>query len=162
MVLYAWATWEDGIDQTLIPYLTVDDAAAALDFYARAFGAKETLRLRMGDRVGHAEMEVAGSRFMLSGEWPQMDILGPKARGGSSTGFSVMVPDADAAYAKAIKAGATSVRPPNDEFYGDRVGMVLDPFGHRWSLHTHKEDVPTGELQARMDAAMARVGSAAA
>ncbi len=139
----------------VVPYLTVDDAEAALDFYARAFGATETLRLKMGDKVGHAEIEIAGSRLMLSGEWPPMDILGPKARGGATAAFSIMVPDADAAYARAIAAGAIADRPPEDEFYGDRVGKVIDPFGHRWSLHTHKQHYSAEELQKRMDAAMA-------
>ena len=145
--------------QTLIPYLTVDDAAAALDFYTRAFGAEETLRLKMGDKVGHAEMTVEGARFMVGGEWPQMGILGPKALGGASAQFSIMVADADAAYAKAVAAGATAQRPPADEFYGDRVGMVVDPFGHRWSVHQHMSDYPPDELQRRMDEAMAAMGA---
>ena len=147
------------MDQTLIAYLTVDDAAAALDFYTRAFGAAETLRLKMGDKVGHAEMTVGGARFMLSGEWPPMGILGPKARGGATAGFSIMVLDADAAYSRAVDAGATPLRPPADEFYGDRVGMVTDPFGHRWSLHQHKADYPPEELQRRMNEAMAAMGA---
>ena len=143
----------------LIPYLTVDDAAAALDFYARAFGAEETLRLMMGDKVGHAEMTVGGARFMVSNEWPQMGILGPKARGGATAGFTLYVEDADASHARAIAAGATEQRPPADEFYGDRVGMVVDPFGHRWSVHQHKADYSPEELQRRMDAAMATMGA---
>ncbi len=139
-------------EQGLIPYLTVDDAETALDFYARAFGAVETLRLRMGDKIGHAEMQVAGARFMLSGEWPPMNILSPKSRGGATSAFSIYVPDADAAYAHAVEAGATPQRPPTDEFYGDRVGMVTDPFGHRWSLHTHQRDVSEADMQKAMDA----------
>lgn len=147
--------------QTLIPYLTVDDAAAALEFYARAFGARETLRLKIGDKVGHAEMDIGGARLMLSGEWPQMGMLGPKARGGASTALSIMVADADAAYARAIEAGATAIRPPTDEFYGDRVGMLLDPFGHRWSVHQHNADYAPEELQSRMDDAMSAMRSGA-
>ena len=143
----------------LIPYLTVDDPVAALDFYARAFGATETLRLKMGDKVGRAEMTLAGARFMLAGEWPQMGILSPKSRGGATAGFSIMVADADAAFARAVEAGASVQRPPSDEFYGDRVGHVIDPFGHRWSLHEHRADYAPEELQRRMDEAMARMSS---
>lgn len=142
----------------LIPYLTVDDPAAAIDFYTRAFGATETMRLKMGDKVGHAEVNIGGARLMLSGEWPQMGILGPKSRGGATASFSIYVADADAAYARAVDAGATPEGPPSDQFYGDRMGSVIDPFGHRWSLHTPKEHVPEDELQARMDAAMTAMG----
>jgi PhnB protein len=147
------------VHRGVIPYLVVSDPAAALDFYRAAFGAQEVLRLTIGDKVGHAEMLIAGARVMMSGEWPDMGMLGPNARGGATSSISVYVDDADAAYARAVAAGAVSERPPSDEFYGDRAAFVRDPFGHRWSLHTHIEDVPAGEMQARMDAVMAAMGA---
>ena len=136
---------------SVTPYLTVDDARAALDFYARAFGATEIMRMEMGDKIGHAEIRIGDSVVMLSDEWPDMDKLSPKNRGGSTAGLMVYLPDVDAAFARAIEAGATEERAVEDQFYGDRSGSVRDPFGHSWMLATHVEDVPEDEMKRRME-----------
>ena len=134
------------------PYLIVDDAAEAIRFYEKALGATEIFRLPMGDRIGHAEIRIGDSIVMLSDEWPDMGKLGPKARGGATSSMMVYVEDVDAAYARATAAGATAERPPEDQFWGDRMGSLIDPFGHSWSLATHVEDVPEDEMQRRMEA----------
>ena len=131
--------------------LTVDDAAKAIDFYKQAFGAKELYRLPMGDKIGHAELQLGDTRFMLNDEFPERDNLGPKARGGSSTGLIVYVDDVDSAFKQAIAAGGTQTMAVEDQFWGDRMGTLTDPFGHGWSLATHVEDVPEAELPARME-----------
>jgi len=135
---------------SLTPYLYVSDAARALDFYRSAFGATELFRLPMGERIGHAEMQIGDSRFMLADEFPDMNTLGPARRGGPTAGFMLYVEDADAAFARAVAAGATVEAAVKDQFYGDRSGTVVDPFGHKWSLATHVEDVDPEELQRRM------------
>ena len=137
---------------SITPSAVVDDAKKAMDFYERAFGAKETYRLPMGDKIGHAEMQIGDSRFMLSDEFPDWGALGPKSRGGSTGSFLIYVPDADAAIDRAVKAGATVVQPAEDQFWGDRMGTVVDPFGHKWMLGTHKEDVAPEEMQRRGEA----------
>jgi len=129
--------------------LTVDDAAKAIDFYKQAFGATELSRLPMGDKIGHAELQLGDTRFMLNDEFPERDNLGPKARGGSSTGLVVYVDDVDTAFKKAIAAGGKQTMPVEDQFWGDRMGSLTDPFGHGWSLATHIEDVPESEIPAR-------------
>ena len=134
------------------PYLIVDDAAEAIRFYEKALGATEIFRLPMGDRIGHAEIRIGDSVVMLSDEWPDMGKLGPKARGGATSSMMVYVEDVDAAYARATAAGATAERPPEDQFWGDRMGSLIDPFGHSWSLATHVEDVAEDEMQRRMEA----------
>ena len=136
---------------TVTAYLMVDDAAKALDFYQTAFGAEELFRMPMGDKIGHAEIMIGDTHLMLADEFPEMDALGPHKRGGATASFMIYVPDADAAYDKALKAGAKADRPIKDEFWGDRIGTVIDPFGHKWSLATHKEDVPPEEMQRRME-----------
>ena len=130
--------------------LTVDDAAKAIEFYKKAFGAKELSRLPMGDKIGHAELQIGDTRVMLNDEFPERDNLGPKARGGSSTGLIVYVEDVDNAFKKAIEAGGTQTMAVEDQFWGDRMGTLNDPFGHGWSLATHVEDVPESELPSRM------------
>lgn len=135
---------------TVTAYLTVDDAARAIDFYREAFGAVELFRLPMGDRIGHAEVKIGDTPIMLSDEFAEMNIHGPKARGGPTAAFMIYVDDADAAYAKAIKAGASPDRAVENQFWGDRMGSVFDPFGHKWSLATHVEDVAPDEMQRRM------------
>ena len=130
--------------------LTVDDAAKAIDFYKRALGARELSRLPMGDKIGHAELQLGDTRFMLNDEFPERDNLGPKARGGSSTGLIVYVDDVDSAFKQAIDAGGTQTMAVEDQFWGDRMGSFTDPFGHGWSLATHVEDVPESELPERM------------
>ena len=134
----------------LTPSVVVDDANKAMEFYKTAFGAKETYRLPMGEKVAHAEMDIAGSRFMLSDEFPEWGALSPKSRGGATGGMLIYVKDADAAIDQAVKAGATVVQPPEDQFWGDRMGTVVDPFGHKWTLGTHQEDVSPEDLASRM------------
>ena len=135
---------------TLNVILTVDDAAKAIDFYKQAFGAKELSRLPMGDRIGHAELQIGDTKFMLNDEFPERDNLGPKARGGSSTGFIIYLDNVDSAFRKAIDAGGTEKMPVENQFWGDRMGTLTDPFGHKWSLATHVEDVPPEQFQERM------------
>jgi PhnB protein len=134
---------------TLTPSVIVDDAAKAMDFYQQAFGATETYRLPMGDKIAHAEMEIAGSRFMLSDEFPEWGAMSPKSRGGATGGMMVYVPDVDASIERAVKAGAKVLQPPENQFWGDRMGTVQDPFGHKWMFGTHVEDVPQEEMQRR-------------
>ena len=135
---------------TVTAYLMVDDAAKALDFYREAFGAEELYRLPMGDKIGHAEIMIGDTHLMLADEFPDMDALGPNKRGGATASFMIYVPDADVAYDRAVKAGAKADRPLKNEFWGDRIGTVIDPFGHKWSLATHLEEVAPEEMQKRM------------
>ena len=135
---------------SVTPYLVVDDAKAAIDFYTRAFGAKEKFRLPMGDRIGHAEIQIGDSHVMLADEMPDMGHIGPKGRGGTTVSLMVYVPDVDAAWKQAIDAGATQVRPLENQFWGDRLGSLSDPFGHVWSLASTIEEVPPEEMQRRM------------
>lgn len=139
---------------SVTPYLVVDDAAAALDFYKEAFGATEVLRMPMGDRIGHAEILIGNSHVMLADEWPEHDIKGPKARGGATSSLMIYLPDVDAAYKRALDAGATTDprMELKDQFYGDRSGTVVDPFGHKWTLATHIKDVSEEEMRQSMDA----------
>jgi PhnB protein len=135
---------------SLSPYLAVDDAAAAIRFYSAAFGATEELRLEVGGKIGHAEIRIRDSVLMLSDEWPEWNMLGPKSRGGPTCNLHLYVEDVDAAFARAVEAGATVERPVADQFYGDRSGTLSDPFGHRWNLATHVEDVTVEEMRRRM------------
>jgi PhnB protein len=137
---------------SVTPYLIVDDAAAALDFYRKAFGAEECLRMPMGEKIGHAEISIGDSRVMLSDEWPVMGLLGPKMRGGATASLMIYLDSVDSAFERAIKAGATVERPVENQFYGDRSGTLIDPFGHRWTLSTHVEDVTPEEMERRMEA----------
>lgn len=139
---------------SVTPYLIVDGAAKAIDFYRQAFGAEEVLRMPVpgGDRLGHAEIRIGDSVIMLSDEWPDMNMLGPRARGGPTASLMIYVEDCDAAFARAIEAGASQERPVEDQFYGDRSGSLVDPFGHRWTISTHQEDLSEAELQRRMAA----------
>ncbi len=139
---------------SVTPYLVVDDAAEAIRFYARALGAEEVLRLPMGDRIAHAEIKIGDSPVMLADDIPERGFLGPKSRGGCTSSLMVYVEDVDTAFARAIEAGGIEERPVRDEFYGDRVGTLLDPFGHRWTIGTHKEEVGPEELARRMDEMM--------
>jgi PhnB protein len=138
------------------PYLIVDGAADAIDFYSSVLGASERGRMPMPDgRVGHAELELGDSMIMLADENPQMDIRGPRAIGGSPVSLHVYVEDADATFERALDAGAKSLRAVEDRFYGDRSGQFEDPWGHRWDVSTHVEDVPPEEMSKRAEAAMA-------
>jgi Uncharacterized protein conserved in bacteria len=133
------------------PSIVVDDADKALAFYRDALGAQELYRLPVGDKVGHAEMQIGDSRVMLSDEFPQWGAASPKTRGGATGSLMLYVPDVDAAFDRALKAGATVVQDLQDQFWGDRTGAVADPFGHKWLLATHVEDVPPEEMQRRSE-----------
>ncbi|MDR7134930.1 PhnB protein [Lysobacter niastensis] len=137
---------------SVTPYLIVDDAEAALKFYREALGAEETVRLPMGGKIGHAEIRIGNSMVMLSDEWPDMGALGPKTRGGATSSFVLYVEDADKAFDRAVKAGAKVDKPVENQFWGDRMGSVTDPFGHKWSFGSHVEDVSPEEMKKRMDA----------
>lgn len=139
----------------VMPYLRVHDAKAAIAFYKAAFGAKERFRLTMTNKIGHAEIDIAGCVIMLSDEFPEMGVIGPKSLKGTSVTMSLMVRNCDAAMKKAIAAGAKIKRPPTDEFYGDRSASLEDPFGHEWMLQQRIEEVPPKEMQRRLDAMMA-------
>jgi PhnB protein len=144
----------DGYPQ-VSPYLCVDGADAAIAFYVRVFGATERTRIGGPDgKLGHAELQIGDSVLMLSDEWPEMGARGPKAYGGSAVTLGVYVEDVDATFARAIEGGATVVRPVEDQFYGDRSGQFVDPWGHRWSVSTHIEDVAPDEMARRAAAAM--------
>jgi len=132
------------------PYLCVDGADAAISFYKTVFGATERMRLDGPDgKIGHAELQLGTGVIMLSDEYPEMDIKGPKGYGGSPVTVSVYVTDVDAVFAAALANGATEIRAVEDQFYGDRNGQFLDPFGHRWSIATHVEDVSPEEMERR-------------
>lgn len=135
---------------SITPYLIVDDAKAAIDFYTRAFGAREKFRLPMGDRIGHAEIQIGDSVIMLADEFPDMDHLGPKSRGGTTVSLLHYVEDVDSAFRQALDSGAKETRPLENQFWGDRMGTLTDPFGHMWSLATMVEEVPPEEMQRRM------------
>ena len=135
---------------SVTPYLVVDDAERAIEFYKKAFGAEEKFRLPMGERIGHAELMIGDSHIMLADEFPDMDNLGPKNRGGTTVSLMVYVDDVDRAFPKAIEAGAKQVRPLENQFWGDRMGTLEDPFGHVWSLATHVEEVAPDEIERRM------------
>lgn len=137
---------------SITPYLVVDGAAAAIDFYREAFGAEELMRLPMGEKLGHAEIRIGDSIVMLSDEWPEMELLAPPHRGGATSSCVLYVADVDAAFDRALQAGARAERAVETQFWGDRSGTVVDPFGHRWSLATHVEDVPDDEMRQRMQA----------
>jgi PhnB protein len=136
---------------SVTPYLIVDGAAEAIRFYEKAFGATEVFRLPMGDRLGHAEIKIGDSVVMLADEFEDMGALGPKSRGGPTSSLLIYTEDVDKAFAQAIDAGCTAEREPSDEFWGDRMGSLRDPFGHRWSIATHKEEVAPDELNRRME-----------
>lgn len=132
------------------PYLIVKNAAAALDFYRKAFGAEELMRMEApGGKIGHAEIRIGGRPVMLSDEWPDMGYVGPETLGGSAVSLHFYVDDVDSAFARAVAAGAKELRPVQDQFYGDRTGTLKDPFGHTWSLATHREDLTPEEMDKR-------------
>jgi PhnB protein len=135
---------------TVTPYLAVRNAAEAIDFYTRALGASERYRFEHDGKIGHAEVQIGDSIVMLSDEWPEGGHLSPQALGGTTTSLHVYVDDVDSAFRRAISAGGKEERAVQDQFYGDRSGTFLDPFGHRWNLSTHVEDVSEADLQQRM------------
>ncbi len=142
---------------SVTPYIIVKDGAAALDFYAKAFAAVELERLEMPDgRVGHAEFSIGDSRLMLAGEFPELDALSAETIGGTPVSLLLYVEDVDDMFARALAAGATELQAVEDKFYGDRSGMLRDPFGHKWSIATHIEDVTPEELGRRSKEWMAQ------
>ena len=146
--------------RTVTPYLTLQDAARAIEFYKRAFGAHETGRMTGpdGKSVMHAELRIGDSLVMLSDEFPEMGARSPQSLGGTTASIFLYVPDVDAAFKRAVDAGARAIMPPADMFWGDRFGKLVDPFGHEWAMATHKEDLSPEEIRQRGAAAMAAMG----
>ena len=138
---------------SVTPYLLVKDAARALAYYREAFGAEELMRFEgPPGRIAHAEMKIGDSHVMLADENPDDGYVGPQTLGGAGVSLMLYVPDVDATFARAVKAGAKVRRDVADQFYGDRVGTLTDPFGHVWSIGTHREDVSVDEAKRRMEA----------
>lgn len=134
----------------LMPYLIVDGAAEAIEFYGSVLGASERMRMPGPDgKLGHAELQIGDAVVMLADENPGMSIRGPRSIGGTPVTIHVYVEDADAVFERAVQAGAKSLRPVEEQFYGDRSGQFEDPYGHRWNVATHVEDVPAEEMQRR-------------
>ena len=135
---------------TATPYIIVRGAADAIDFYKKAFGAQETMRVGApGGKIGHAEIQIGNSRIMLADEHPEMGFRGPQSLGGSPSGIVLYVEDSDKAYAQAVAAGAKVVRPLQDQFYGDRSATLSDPFGHLWTVSSRKENLTPEQIIAR-------------
>jgi PhnB protein len=144
---------------TVTPYLYVKGAAKAIDFYKSALGAEELMRFPAPDgRIAHAEIRIGDATIMLADEHPEMGVLGPQSRGGTTVGFALYVEDVDQRVAKAVAAGAKIDRPVKNQFYGDRSGTLTDPFGHQWTIATHVEDVPPAEMDRRMKEACQQAG----
>jgi PhnB protein len=144
--------------RSITPYLILDGAAKAIDFYKKAFGATEIMRMESpdGSKIGHAELKIGDSIVMMADEHPQMGYRSPKALGGTPVSLMVYVEDVDTVAKRAVSAGAKELRPVVDQFYGDRSGTFADPFGHVWTISTHVEDVPPAEMEKRAAAAMAQ------
>jgi len=148
--------------RSVTPYLTLNDAARALDFYKRAFGAHEVMRMDgPGGKIGHAEIKIGDSVIMLGDEMPGSGNRSPQSLGGTTGGIFLYVENADAVFNQAVSAGAQVETPLADMFWGDRYGRLKDPFGHSWSVATHKEDVAPAEMSKRMQEAMAKMGQQA-
>jgi PhnB protein len=144
---------------SVTPYIIVQGAARAIEFYKQAFGATEIMRLAdPSGKVGHAEIKIGDSNVMLADEHPEMGIRGPKSLGGSPAILLIYVTDVDARFGQAVAAGAKVLRPVKDQFYGDRAGTLEDPFGHVWTIATHIEDVSNEEVNRRFEAAMKQGG----
>ena len=145
---------------TATPYLAVDDAAEALEYYKKAFGAKERGRMEAPDgKIGHAEIQIGDSLVMLSDPFPQASTRTPKELGGTTASVFLYVENVDAFVQRAVDAGATVSMEVADQFWGDRFGTITDPFGHSWSVATHIEDVPPEEMAERAKTAMAAMSS---
>ena len=138
---------------TVTPYLIVTGAAAAIEFYKKAFGAVELMRLTQPDgKIGHAEIQIGSSKVMLADEALDMGFWSPRSLGGSGTGIMLYVDDVDRAFERARGAGAKALQPVKNQFYGDRSGTLSDPFGHMWTISTHVEDMSPEEMQHRLEA----------
>ena len=135
---------------SVTPHLVCAGASEAIEFYKKAFGATELFRIGQPGMIGHAEMKIGNAIFMLADEFPDMGHLGPKARGGTTVSLMIYVEDVDSAFKQAVDAGGKEERPVENQFWGDRMGTLSDPFGHKWTLATTVEEVPDSELQARM------------
>ena len=145
---------------TATPYLILNDADKALEFYKQAFGAIEVVRMASPDgKVGHAEIKIGDSMLMLGEETLEMGYRGVQSYGGSPVSIMLYVEDCDALFNQAVAVGATVKQPMKDQFYGDRSGTVADPFGFQWNLSTHKEDVTPEDMKKRMEAAMSQSGA---
>jgi PhnB protein len=146
---------------TVSPYLAVDDAERAIEYYKKAFGAEETVRMNAPDgRIGHAELKIGESHLMLSDPFPESSTKPPTELGGTSVSVFMYVEDVDAVVQKAVDQGATVTMEVEDQFWGDRFGSITDPFGHNWSIATHIEDLTPEEIEERGKAAMAAMTSA--
>jgi PhnB protein len=145
---------------SVTPYLALDDAAAAIEYYKKAFGAKERGRMNAPDgKIGHAELEIGDALVMLSDALPQFSTRSPKELGGTSASVFLYVEDVDAVVQQAVDAGGKIEMEVADQFWGDRFGSITDPFGHNWAIATHVEDVPPEEMAERAKAAMAAMSS---
>jgi PhnB protein len=144
---------------TLTPFLTVRNAAQAVEFYKKAFGAKQRGDLAKGPdgKVMHAELQIGDSVIMLSDEFPEFGSLSPQSIGGSPMGLHIYIENVDAAFDRAVKAGAQVEMPVMDQFWGDRYGKLKDPFGHKWSIATHVKDMSADEMKRNMDEAMSKM-----
>lgn len=140
---------------SVTPYLVVDSSAEAIDFYSKAFGAEELFRMEHEGKIGHAEIRIGNAVIMLSDEWPEWGYRSAKAIGATPVSLMLYVDDCDAVFERAVAAGATVRSPVQDQFYGDRSGNISDPFGHQWTIGTHKEDVPPEEMDRRFREMMA-------
>jgi len=146
--------------ESITPYLCVHDAAGAIEFYKKAFTATELMRMPgPSGRIGHAELRIGTGNLMLSDEWPEIGVKSPKSLGGSPVGLNIYVEDVDMVAKRAVDAGATLLRAVENQFYGDRSGTIEDPYGHRWYISTHVEDVPPDEMERRAAAASAEHGA---
>jgi len=147
--------------RTITPYLTLRDAAPAIDFYKKAFGAQEVMRMPgpEGKGVMHAELRIGDSMLFLSDEFPHGDTQAPESLGGATGSVFLYVPDVDTTFNKAVQVGAKAITPPADMFWGDRFAKLVDPFGHHWGLATHKEEVPPDEMSRRAKEAMKQMAN---
>lgn len=145
---------------SITPHLVIKNAGEAINFYKKAFGATEVCAMPGpdGKSVMHAELQIGSSRIMIADEFPQAGYVGPKSLGGTPVTVHLYVDDADATFQKAVAAGAEAIMPPTNMFWGDRYGQVTDPYGHRWSIATHVEDVPEDEMAKRAAAAFSQGG----
>ncbi len=141
---------------SVTPHLIIKGAAEAITFYKEVFGATELFRMEDKGKVGHAEIRIGDSHIMLADEYPEMGFRSPKTLGGSPSGLMIYVEDADTIFERAISAGGVQLKPVQDQFYGDRSGTLTDPWGHVWTVATHKEDVSPEEMDKRMAAAAAK------
>lgn len=135
---------------SITPYLIVNNAASAIEFYKKVFAAKEMMRMGHGGKVKHAELKIGDAKIMIADEFPEMNAFGPKAYGGSAISIHLYIKDVDAVVNQAISAGAKLIKPLENMFYGDRSSMIEDPYGHKWHVATHIEDVPPAQIKKRV------------